>query len=374
MPNNSLSVANSFSTYVRQFESKSEKTLVIRDPQDCSIIWALHIGREGLYYATSYLGNREQTERVRCLFKLCQPNLPHLLSNRLLSGLNCEYSFLYQQCLQSSFSVSEFRRLLENFTLEALIQIMSIPNPQIEVQNLQLAEPIFITLPLTETISKLQKYANTWQCWRPHIPSPFVRLYLDYQKIYQYSELVEKQKNSLQSEKFLLKMLPLLKHKVSLYQAATEFNTQPVNLAGWLIPLIKSGLISTLASPQLNTDKLIACVDDSLVIQLAVKRTLETAGGYKVIGITRAEEALSKLSVERPALVITDINMPGIDGYELCRRLRQTTYLKSVPIIMLTGRDGVLDQLRARLVGVTKYLVKPFEPKQLLTIVKQVSL
>jgi twitching motility two-component system response regulator PilG len=67
-----------------------------------------------------------------------------------------------------------------------------------------------------------------------------------------------------------------------------------------------------------------------------------------------------------------DINMPDIDGYELCRMLRQSRQLKDVPIVMLTGRDGLIDRLRAQLVGANSYLTKPFAPEQLTQAVQKV--
>jgi twitching motility two-component system response regulator PilG len=66
-----------------------------------------------------------------------------------------------------------------------------------------------------------------------------------------------------------------------------------------------------------------------------------------------------------------DINMPDIDGYELCRMLRQSRQLKDVPIVMLTGRDGLIDRLRAQLVGANSYLTKPFAPEQLMQAVQK---
>lgn len=72
-----------------------------------------------------------------------------------------------------------------------------------------------------------------------------------------------------------------------------------------------------------------------------------------------------------PDVILLDINMPDMDGYTLCRLLRQCSALKEVPIIMLTGRDALLDKVRARLLGASEYLTKPFEPQALTDIIRQ---
>jgi twitching motility two-component system response regulator PilG len=81
---------------------------------------------------------------------------------------------------------------------------------------------------------------------------------------------------------------------------------------------------------------------------------------------------LSALARKKPALILMDITMP-VSGYELSRLLRQSESLAEVPIIMLTGRDGVVDRVRARMVGASEYITKPFNPDQLIQKVQQYS-
>lgn len=95
------------------------------------------------------------------------------------------------------------------------------------------------------------------------------------------------------------------------------------------------------------------------------------ASGYKVINITDASTALRNLSRQQPLLILMDINMPEINGYDLCSMLRRSQKFKEVPIIMLTGRDGIIDRMRAKFVGANNYLTKPFEPEKLLNVVKE---
>jgi twitching motility two-component system response regulator PilG len=68
-----------------------------------------------------------------------------------------------------------------------------------------------------------------------------------------------------------------------------------------------------------------------------------------------------------------DIEMPKMDGYELCRQARQQEDLRSVPIVMLTGREGIIDRVRAKMAGCTAYLTKPFNPQELLDLVEKLA-
>jgi len=78
--------------------------------------------------------------------------------------------------------------------------------------------------------------------------------------------------------------------------------------------------------------------------------------GYEAISITNPLQALSFVFQLQPDLILCDITMPELDGYEICAMLRHSTVFRVVPIIMLTGKDGFIDRVRARMVGVTDYL------------------
>lgn len=112
----------------------------------------------------------------------------------------------------------------------------------------------------------------------------------------------------------------------------------------------------------------ILAVDDSAVMQNMVKRAL--GSDYRVIVADNAVDALSVIYHERVSLLLLDVSMPGIDGLELCRTVRNIPQFEELPIIMLTARDGLFDKVQGRLAGATEYLTKPFEADQLRQVVK----
>ena len=116
----------------------------------------------------------------------------------------------------------------------------------------------------------------------------------------------------------------------------------------------------------------ILCIDDSVTICRAVEYILHNHG-YQVMAVSSPTKALSLIFHQKPDLVLCDIDMPELDGYELCGMLRKSSAFAKVPIIMLTGKDGFTDRVKARMVGATEYLTKPFGEKELLTTVEKYS-
>lgn len=116
------------------------------------------------------------------------------------------------------------------------------------------------------------------------------------------------------------------------------------------------------------TKQLILVVDDEAAIARLVRRTLE-AEGYAMLMADRGERALEILEDERPDLIILDLMMPGIDGFETLRRIRATS---QVAVIMLTARAADADRLKGFHGGADDYLTKPFNPDELVARVAAV--
>ena len=111
--------------------------------------------------------------------------------------------------------------------------------------------------------------------------------------------------------------------------------------------------------------KLILVVDDEHDFRVIVGHVL-TTGGYRVVTAADGFEALRKFEESGPDLVVLDGNLPDIDGYEVCRRLRATPRGAKVPILMCTVRSAVATVEAGFEAGVTGYVLKPFEMEELL--------
>jgi DNA-binding NarL/FixJ family response regulator len=120
-----------------------------------------------------------------------------------------------------------------------------------------------------------------------------------------------------------------------------------------------------------NTTRRLLIVDDDPALLHAVADCLR-AEGYEVTTARSGAEALSRLAAYPPDLVISDIRMPRMDGYTLARNIRNAPRTALIPIIFLTAKDQKADRIDGFRAGVDAYLVKPFEPDELLTVVASI--
>ena len=117
--------------------------------------------------------------------------------------------------------------------------------------------------------------------------------------------------------------------------------------------------------------KQLLVVDDDPGLLLAVSETLR-AEGYEVQTARRGSEAMVRVAEALPDLIISDIRMPGMDGYALVRNLRASPRSRLVPIIFLTAKDETADRIAGFRSGVDAYVTKPFETEELVAIVKSI--
>jgi len=111
-------------------------------------------------------------------------------------------------------------------------------------------------------------------------------------------------------------------------------------------------------------------IDDSNTIRRSAEIFLKQ-GGHEVVLAEDGFDALAKLSDYKPDLVFCDILMPRLDGYQTCAIIKRNPVFASVPVIMLSSKDGLFDKARGRMVGSQDYLTKPFTKDQLLQAVQQ---
>nr|WP_228058428.1 response regulator [Nostoc sp. UIC 10630] len=112
---------------------------------------------------------------------------------------------------------------------------------------------------------------------------------------------------------------------------------------------------------------LVACVDDSPMICRSLEEIL-THQGYRFVGIQDSLTAVLNLIKSKPDFIFLDLLMPKVNGYEICSQIRKTPSLKNVPVVILTGKDGIVDRMRAKLVGATDFLGKPVEADKVLNV------
>jgi|GEM_PF-1865907 len=120
----------------------------------------------------------------------------------------------------------------------------------------------------------------------------------------------------------------------------------------------------------LEKRSLILAVDDSKTIQRMISSVLEKES-YRVALAADGLQALSRLEKEMPAVMLLDITMPRMDGYQVCKIVTGNDATKHIPVIMLSGKDGFFDKVRGKMVGASNYITKPFDPTALLKAISK---
>ncbi len=117
-------------------------------------------------------------------------------------------------------------------------------------------------------------------------------------------------------------------------------------------------------------EPVVLVVDDSPTVRKIVQLTLQREH-IRVVTAGDGLSALAAVADEQPDLILLDIMLPRMDGYNICQAVRRNLAYRDVPIIMLSGKDGLFDKMRGKLAGSTEYITKPFDSAELVQTVKR---
>jgi twitching motility two-component system response regulator PilG len=351
--------------------------LTVRETVDEPVCWRIYTGKGFLHFADSLAGQRERLSYLlqRSNFDLAVDLAANLVTDSATPHLpplaGSTYEYLYKTWQGTDTHLSKLRRLLYFLSQEALIWILTMPKATLQFDRNVGLDPVLLSVPFQDSVAPLVPRIKAWHQLRPHLTSPFQRLYLVDAKrfVQQFDKILRLMRGAK------AKMVPLeaLERQPCLYELAAQLDVDLLTLGKVVAELVRLQIVTLHPYDAVLSQirPTIACIDDSITVQRKVKLILE-AEGYQVLGLTDPLRALSSLVHSPPGLILMDIAMPYIDGYELCRMLRQCAALKQTPIVMLTGRDGLVDRVRARLVGTVNYITKPFDAKTLTDVVEKV--
>jgi two-component system, chemotaxis family, response regulator PixG len=133
---------------------------------------------------------------------------------------------------------------------------------------------------------------------------------------------------------------------------------------------VESSSSTTVKQPRKQTAPLIVCVDDSPQV-CKILEEIMTRNGLRFIQIQDAVQALPIIIQEKPDLIFLDLIMPIASGYEICTQLRRISAFAQTPVIILTGNDGLVDRVRAKVVGSTDFMSKPIVADRVMNMVRK---
>ncbi len=169
------------------------------------------------------------------------------------------------------------------------------------------------------------------------------------------------------SVKMKQNLLPLTK---SLVYYIDQGMIELVKVTDLPLPVTLGKVTSDVQTKKKKTSALIACIDDSPQVCQLIKEIV-TQAGYRFISIQNPLEAIPMLIEYRPNLILLDLIMPVANGYEICSQVRRVSILATTPVIIITGKDGLVDRVRAKMVGASNFISKPIEPKKLLATIRK---
>ena len=333
--------------------------ITIIDPNEEYVFWRVYVGNGQVHFATRTMG---QKERLAYFIQLYYPELE-------FNGeeFKSDYEQVCKYWQSGKLSIQQTRRLLFLLSQDALIQLLALPKGVVKFEKIVGLDPILLSASLKELVLPMKGVIRQWKELRPEFSSPFQRVVIKNIK-----EMPKMLCKNVKDIDFLKALCSVLNKNMCVYEAAKQLKTDTLALASLLQPLVRAGVLEVqpYCCPINQQKSIIACIDDSKTVQRSVKMVLE-ASGYRVLSVTEPTKALSAMVRHKPALVLMDVNMPEINGYELGRMLRKSKQFQTLPIVMLTGRDGLIDKMRAQMLGANDYITKPVPPQMLLNIVEQ---
>ena len=301
-------------------------------------------------------------------------SLPDPSTTSAIASFNSpEYGTLWALLERRLLTPEQSRSILSHMIRETLFDLLGLHQGSFVFQLSSALSPQLTTHKTTDLIVELAPQIQVWHQFHPHVQSPYQCPVILDQAAFQAS---------ISSETYY-RLAGWMNGQTSLRQMARYLNRDMVTVARSLLPSIQKGLVSlTHATPTLwsqsQSDETqwsqrvprVVCVDDGATIRQTVEQILNRHG-YEATSIGHPLKALGLLFQLKPDLILCDIAMPELEGYELCAMLRHSNAFRQTPIVMLTGKDGFIDRVRARMAGATDYLTKPFGANELLTLVEK---
>ena len=285
-----------------------------------------------------------------------------------------EYGQLWSLLENHVLTPTQGRNIIRSMVHETLFDLLSLHQGSFIFELGSALSPQSMALEIAPLVAQTMKQVQEWKQLHPHIQSP------DQCPIISNAEHLR----DMLAENTLKVLERWGDGQTSLRQIARYLNRDVLTVAKAVYPYIQRGLVQ-LVYPSVNPfadqtrnltlsnlDRVprIVCIDDGATVRKAVEYILNQ-NGYEATAIGNPLKALSLLFQLKPDLILCDIAMPELDGYEICAMLRRSTVFRESPIIMLTGKDGFIDRVKARMVGATDYLTKPFGAAELLTLVEK---
>jgi chemotaxis family two-component system response regulator PixG len=288
-----------------------------------------------------------------------------------------QYHLLIVWAKQQKITHEQIAKLIQSVITEVLFDIAQTQQTTYQIKQ---DNTLSTQLPVIDVEDAIARANQRWQAWHHDL-------------VAEYSPNlapVIRQPQALQartSEAVYQLLSKLLDGKHTLRDVAVQMKRDVLQVTRSLLPYIRWGLVELISIPDLpnpikqedskrppataqSTQALIACVDDSPLVCHTMEKLL-SASGYRSLVIDDGLRAIALLIARKPDLIFLDLVMPNTNGYEICAKLRKLQAFQTTPIVILTGKDGIVDRVRAKLVGASDFLNKPIDAGTVLNVISK---
>jgi twitching motility two-component system response regulator PilG len=279
-----------------------------------------------------------------------------------------EYTYLWQLLSDNTLQPPRGREILQAMIRETLFDLLSLRQGSFLFETTGAIAPQPPTLALAPLLPILARQAQHWQQFYPQI-----------QQADQF--LVIARARELQAalpEKAYRNLTGWASQKTTLRQLSRYLKRDLVIIARNLYPYAQRGWLHLVSPPSESTSSSVAMtprdvtarsphivsIEDDPIVRETVERVIER-DNYRYTQFRDPLEALSQVFEIEPDVIVCDLALPPLDGYELCAMLRQCHRFRSLPIILVTGSETGIDRVKAKMVGATQTLSIPFGQPEL---------
>ncbi|ELR98130.1 response regulator [Gloeocapsa sp. PCC 73106] len=355
--------------------------LELTSPNDRQWVFYLYLGR--IVYAT---GGFHPVRRWRRNLSVYFPHMPSHL-NALQSDIDgipveelriCwEYQLLCLWVEQQKVTLEQAAKMIRAIIVEVLFDITQAMQVTCKLSSEKSLSTRLVLIDAEQVIAEAQKL---WQGWQA---AKIADRFPDMAPIIAQPEQLQRKT----SEQIYHTLSQLLDGQQTLRDLAVRMKRDVLTVTRSLLPYIQEGLVKLIPIPDFPAPAiphisgivsnsgsghkhLIACVDDSPLVCQSMEKIL-TQSGYEFLGINDALRAIAILLSRKPDLIFLDLIMPNANGYEICSQLRKLSFFRHTPIVILTGNDGIIDRVRAKMVGSSDFLSKPVDAEIVVNVIRK---
>ncbi|MDX2270435.1 MAG: response regulator [Cyanobacteriota bacterium] len=352
-------------------------TLTLRSKRER---WTLYLYLGRLLYAEGGENSlRRWYSHVTRVFPGLDQELEHISLPRLQAdfpgGHACrQYQVICLLAKRGLLGREQTQTLIRTLCSEVLVDITAASQVRLHLEQDESISPRLSILNLSDLLDTAQIQITNWQA------TTLDTAYFNQIPRLEQPDLLQTQV----SAPIFAQWQKIFEHQRTLREIALSLGRDPLDMGRLLLPLLHQGIVTMQPAPNpllplfaepptliddLTSRPLIVCIDDSEIICEGMKKIVSNAG-YRFLGILDPLRAIAQVLSQPPDIIFLDLVMPLTNGYEICAQLRKIARFRDTPIIILTGNDGIIDRVRAKLVGSTHFMSKPVQKTELLEVIE----